>query len=139
MPMHVHIITPEGTVYDGQADEITLPTADGEITVLPHHIPLITTLIPGAAIVRLQDKEEYYAVSGGVVEIDGKGVQVLAQIADRAENLQEAAIEKAKADAEKLVSERRQDAAGFADAVAILDRELARLKTVRRHRTRRGA
>lgn len=137
--MHVEIITPEETVYEGTADAITLPTADGEITVLPHHIPLITTLMPGVAIVRKEGKEELFAVSGGVIEIDGTSVRVLAEIADRAESLQEDLIEKARQTAEKLVSERRADSEGFAEATAILDRELARLKTVRKHRSRRRA
>lgn len=137
--LHLEIITPDETVYDGEADAVTLATAEGEITVLPHHIPLMTTLVPGVAVVRIGGEEHYFAVSGGVVEVDPSSVRVLARTADRAEALQEAVIEKAKADAEKLVSERRADAEGFADAVAILDRELARIKTVRRHRTRRGA
>ncbi len=138
MPLHVEIITPDETVYDGQADAVTLTTSEGEITVLPHHIGLMATLVPGVAVVHTGGEEKYYAVSGGVVEVGSNSLRVLAQTADRAESLQEAAIEQAKAAAEKLVSERRTDSEGFADAVAILDRELARIKTVRRHRGRRS-
>jgi F-type H+-transporting ATPase subunit epsilon len=134
MKLHVEIITPDETVYDGEADAIGLTTSMGDITVLPHHIPLIATLQPGAALIRLDGKETYFAVSGGVAEITGTGVRVLAQSADRAEMLEEQAIERAKEQAEKLLTERRHDAEGFADAVSVLDRELAKLKTVRRHR-----
>ena len=135
--LHVEIITPDETVYEGQAASITLQTTEGEITVLPGHIPLMTTLLPGVAMVRIEGKEEFFALSGGVVEVDGKTVRVLAQTADRAEGLEESAIEQAKARAEKVVAEKRSDAEGFAEATAILDRELAKLRTVRRSRARR--
>ena len=134
----VEIITPEQTVYSGEAESVTLPTADGEITVLPHHIPLISILVPGKSVVRLGGEEFVFAVSGGVIEVDGMTIRVLADTADRAELLEEAAVTQAKQAAEKLVSERRHDAEGFAEATAILDRELARLRTVRRHHGARG-
>jgi F-type H+-transporting ATPase subunit epsilon len=135
---HLEIITPDETVYEGSAASVTLQTADGEITVLPGHIPLMTTLLPGVAMVRTGEGEEFFALSGGVVEIDTTSVRVLAQTADRAEGLEEAAIEQAKARAEQVVAEKRHDAEGFAEATAILDRELAKLRTVRRHRSRRA-
>ncbi len=136
--LHLEIITPDQTVYEGEADSVTLQASDGEITVLPGHIPLLTTLAPGVAIIHHGDTEHLFALSGGTVEIDGKSVRVLARTADAAEGLEEEAIEKAKSAAEKLVSERRYDAEGFAEATAILDRELARLRTVRRRRHARG-
>jgi F-type H+-transporting ATPase subunit epsilon len=136
--LHLDIITPDETVFEGECDAVTLPTADGEITVLPHHVPLMSTLVPGTVIVR-KDKEEFiFAVTRGVIEIDGRSARILAETADRAEGLQEAAIEKAKADAQKLLSERREDTEGFAEATALLERELAKLHTIRRHHARRG-
>jgi F-type H+-transporting ATPase subunit epsilon len=135
--LHLEIITPEHTVYDGNADSVTLPTSDGEITVLPHHLPIITTVSPGTLIMRLGKEEHVFAVSRGVIEVDQKGVRVLSDIADRADDLEEAAVEQAKEKAEKLMTEKHDDVS-FAEATAILDRELARLKTVRRHRSRRS-
>lgn len=135
--LHLEIITPDQTIYEGEADSVTLHTTDGEITVLRGHVPLLTTLAPGVAIIHHGDTEHLFALSGGTIEVDATTVRVLARTADPAEGLEEAEIEKAKAAAEKLVSERRGDAEGFADATAILDRELARLKTVRRRRPRR--
>ena len=137
MLMHLDIITPDRAVYDGDCSSITLPTADGEITVLPRHVPLVTTIVPGTMTVRAPNREELYAVSRGVIEIDGKSVRVLTDIADRADSLEEAEIEKAKQEAELIMSEKRSDAESFAEATAVLDRELARLRTVRRHRARR--
>lgn len=132
------IITPDTTVFDGLVQSVTLPTSDGEITVLPNHIPLISIVVPGTVMTKNDGREQLFAISRGVIEVDGTGMRILADTADRAEELQEAAIEKAKASAEKLMSEQRVDTEGFADASAVLARELARLKTVRRHRNLGG-
>lgn len=137
--MKLTIITPEQTAFDAQIDSVSVPTAMGELTILPHHIPLVTTLASGTMTVRYGGKEEMFAVSHGILEVDGPTVRVLSDIADRAEHLQEKAIEQAHEAAQKLVMERRGEDEGFAEAVAILDRELARLKSVRRHRARRSS
>lgn len=137
--LHIALISPDRVVYDGDADSVSLPTPQGEITVLPHHIPLISIVVPGSVLVRQGKEEHVFAVSRGVIEVDGSSLRILADTADRAEELEEAAIEKAKADAQKLLTERRSDATGFAEATAILDRELARLQTLRRHRARKSA
>ncbi len=136
--MILRIITPDQTAFQGEIDSVSVPTAMGELTILPHHIPLVTTLASGTMVVRHGKTEELFAVSHGVLEVDGSTVRVLTDIADRAESLQEEAIQKAHEAAQKLVTERRGEEEGFAEAVAILDRELARLKSVRRHRSRRS-
>lgn len=136
--LHLEIITPDQTVYDGDVTSVTLPSADGEITVLEKHIPLISTLLPGSMVVRAASGESIFAVSRGVIEVDGNSVRILSDIADRADILEEEAIEQAKQKAEKLMNEKKKDAVSFADATAMLDRELARLKTVRRYRSRRA-
>ena len=135
--LHVELITPDRTVFDVEADSISLPTPMGEITVLPHHLPLISIVTAGSITVRKGREEQLFAVSRGVIEVDGTSLRVLVDTADRAEELEEAAIEKAKAAAEKLLSERRHDSEGFAEATAMLERELARLQVKRRHRSRK--
>lgn len=134
--IHAQIITPDGSIFDGDVDAISLPTPDGEITVLPHHIPLISIVMPGTILIRTGKEEQLFAVSRGVIEVDGKTIRVLTDTADRAEKLEEAAVEAAKARAEKLRSEKRQDEEGFAEATALMERELARLSTIRRHKAR---
>ncbi len=136
--LHFQLITPDETVYDGNVVSVTLPSADGEITVLEKHIPIISTLMPGSMVVRNEKGEMIFAVSRGVIEVDGGSVRVLSDIADRADSLEEEAVEAAKAKAEKLMTEKSEDAMSFAEATALLDRELARLKTVRRYRARRA-
>ncbi len=133
----VSIITPDRIVFEGEADSVTLPSSDGEITILPKHIPIISVVGHGTIMIRNAGNEEFFAVSKGVLEVSADNVRILADVADRADELEEEAIRKAKEKAEKLVSERRNDAEGFAEATAVLNRELARLHTVRRHRSRR--
>lgn len=134
--LHLELITPERVIYEGDADSISLPTPDGEITVLPHHIPLISIVKPGSILVRKGKEEMIFAVSRGVIEVDGKSLKVLADTAERAEELEEATIEKARQEAQKMMNEKREDKEGFAEATAILDKELARLHTIRRHKSR---
>ena len=136
--LKLEIITPDRTVFEGEADAVTIPTADGEITVLPKHVPLIGVVVAGTMLIRRGGEAELFAVSRGVVEVTQTGVRILADTADRAEELEEEAIAKAKEAAEKLVAERRGESESFAEATAILDRELARLRTVRRHRSGRS-
>lgn|SRR3989338_11234030 len=134
------IATPERIVYKETVDSLTLPTKDGEITILPNHIPLVSVLVPGAITVRKGTTEQYMAVSGGFIEVQPNNrVVVLADTAERAEELTVAAIEKARADAERVLHEKRtMDDESFAAAAAGLERELARLKVARRHRSHGG-
>lgn len=136
--LHVSITTPDGTVFQGNADAVTLPTAAGEITVLPKHIPLVSIVLPGTIVLKKGSETHFLAVARGVVEIDGKEVRILADSADRVDELEEQAVLRATQEAERLKNEKRADTEGFVEATAILDRELARLRTIRRHRTHRG-
>lgn len=135
--MHTELITSEGSAFSGDAVSVTIPSGMGEITVLKNHIPVLSTVEPGTVIIRTVDQEFLFAVSRGVVQIGPKNVRILSDIADRAENLEEKAIELAKKRAEELREARRNDAEGFTEATATLERELARLVSVRRLRSRR--
>ena len=136
--LRLEITTPDRLMFEGEVLSVSLPTSKGEITVLPHHIPLISIVVPGTVTIREKGKERLLAVSRGVVEIDGKAIHVMVDTADRAEELEEQAILKAKAEAEKLQKERRGDQEGFAEATAILDREIAKLNLVHRRRHTRS-
>jgi F-type H+-transporting ATPase subunit epsilon len=136
--LHLEIVTPDRQMFEGDVLSVSLPTPDGEITILPHHIPLISIVSPGTITIREKGKEHLMAVSRGVVEIDGKTIHVMVDTADRAEELEEQAILAAKAEAEKLQKEKRDDREGFAEATALLERELAKLQLVRRRRHTRS-
>ncbi len=136
MPLTIEITTPERTVFQETADSISIPTADGEITVLPHHLPLVSLLVPGALTLRKGGTESTIAVSTGFVEVrPGNHVLILADTAERAEELDLEKVEEARARAAKNLTEHgHQEDTAFAEAAASLERELARLKVVRRHR-----
>ncbi len=135
--MYTELITSEGSAFSGHAVSVTIPSGMGEITVLQNHIPLLSTVEPGTVIIRTTEQELLFAVSRGVVQVGPKNVRILSDIADRAESLEEKAIELAKKRAEELRDARRNDAEGFVEATATLERELARLASVRRLRSRR--
>jgi len=128
------ITTPEREVYSDIADSVTLPTMEGEITILPNHLPLVSVLVPGEARVVHKGEEILMAVSGGFIEVQpGSRVVVLADTAERAEELDIEKIEEAKKKAEKALEEKRDlDEENFAEAAAALERELARLKVARK-------
>ena len=134
------IITPEKVVYRDAVESITLPTSEGEITVLPGHLPLIALLQAGALTVRKGKEESYMAVSSGFVEVQsGSRVKILADTADRAEDLTLPAIEAARERARTVLREkRRSDDVGYHAAAAILERELARARVARKHHAKRG-
>lgn len=134
--LHIELITPERVVFKQDVDQVTLPTTQGEITVLPNHIPLVATLVAGVATLKKGTVEEDVAVSGGFIEIDASGrVRVLADTAERGFELKIEAIEQAKARAEKVMAEAvRSDDASYATAAAALERELARYRVAHKHR-----
>jgi F-type H+-transporting ATPase subunit epsilon len=128
------ITSPEKIVFQDEVDSISVPTTMGEITVLPQHIPLISLLTAGEIIIRLGHEEISMAISGGFLEVRGEGVTVLADTAERSEEIDEARAEEAKKRAQSLLSEKRIDAVEFATLSAKLEKELARLKVVRKRR-----
>lgn len=132
------IVTPERVVFEDSVDEVILPTVEGEITVLPNHIPLVSLLKAGVLRVKKGSEETPLAVSSGVIEVDGKRVVVLADTAERADELEEEKIEKARQAAKQLMEAKRGDEKAFAEAAASLERELARIKVVKRYKHSHG-
>jgi F-type H+-transporting ATPase subunit epsilon len=133
------IVTPEKTVFEEEIDQVTLPTQEGEITVLPNHIPLISVLSPGELVIKKDNEEIDMAVSGGMIEVRNNEIVILADTAERAEEIDLKRAEEARARAEKLKDEKiRMDETEFATAAAIFEKNLARIKVARKHLTRRG-
>ncbi len=124
-------------MFKEPARQVTLPTSLGEITILPHHLPLVSLLVPGVLhIVRENGEELVLAVSGGFIEVQGDKVTVLADTAERAEEIDETRAEEARQRAETAMKERK-DTEEFTSANASLERHLARLRAVRRWKGRR--
>jgi len=132
------ITTPERVVYTDEVDSITIPTAKGEITVLPDHIPLISLLVPGELRVKKGNEEELMAVSGGFIEVRKDKVIVLSDTAELAHEIDVEAVEEAKKRAEKLLQEKRTDQVDYVGLSANLERELARLKVGKKYKRLKG-
>lgn len=132
------ITTPERVAFRAKAKQVTIPTTEGEITVLPGHVPLVAPIKAGELRVVAEDgKETLMAVSGGFVTVHpGDRLVVLADSAERAEELDLKAIEAAFARAEELMKEHEDDTERFAELQAVMARESARLKVAHRHRSR---
>lgn len=136
MPLKFQIITPERIVFQDEVDQVTLNTADGEITVLPNHVPLVTLLKPGEMICKKNNIEYPHAVSGGFAEIrPDNSVVILADTAERAEEIDITRAEEAKQRAEKLMKEERVlDSQEYAALQATLEKALIRVRVGNKYR-----
>lgn len=132
------ITTPERTVYEAEVDSVTIPTQMGEITVLPEHIPIISLLKSGELVVRTGKEEEVMAVSGGFIEVGYNKIVILADSAERAEEIDIDKVEEARQQAEKILQEKTADQEDYAAIVASLEREMARLKVGKKYRKLKG-
>ena len=130
------VVTPEKVVLKKQVLQVTVPTEDGEITVLPEHIPLMSILKPGVIEMKLEEGElEVMSVSGGFIEVMRDKIVILADTAERADELDEARIEEARARAEARKKELENvDDVQFANIAVQLEKEMARLKALTRWR-----
>jgi len=118
------MVTANGTVLSTEADFVLAPGIDGELGVLPNHIPLLTPLRTGEVMVRNEDDEEYLFVSGGFLEVTPSKVVVLADAAERGEDIDTSRADAARKAAEKALAANAADA----DAAAALERAVYRLK-----------
>ncbi len=136
MSLTLKIVSPDGVTYDSAAESVSLPTATGEITVLPHHVPLVTVLKAGEVRIKAQNQEFSLSVSSGVVEIRPNSVvYVLAETAERAEHIDLSRAEAARARAVELMqTQERLDDEDFARLTASLEKELARLRVGHKYR-----
>jgi len=75
--MHVHIAEVHTVLFDGKAYSLTVPGAEGELTILPHHEPLLTTLKPGLITVRSEKEDKHLPIDSGVLEVHPEGVVIL--------------------------------------------------------------
>lgn len=134
--MKFQIVTPERTVFSDEIDQISLMTEDGEITILPHHIPLVTNLKPGEVRYKKQGQEFVVAVSGGFgVVRDDDTVVVLADTAEHAHEIDLARAEEARARAAKLMENaRNKEDIDFTALAAKMEKELNRLRVGNKYR-----
>lgn len=128
----LEIATPEAVVYSADVEMVTLPAVEGQMGVLPHHVRLITQLVPGEMIVRKDANDEFLAVGEGLVEVTGERVSIVTNMAISVKDIDEAAAEEARQRAAARLRE-KLSAEEVASVNAALTRSLAQLHVKRRH------
>jgi F-type H+-transporting ATPase subunit epsilon len=140
---HFQLVSISGKKFDEDVHEVILPTLDGEIGVLQDHMPLVSVATSGAIAVRRNPKDsdaqrEYFATSGGVIEVADNTLRILVDEADHAEEINEAEVQKALERAQKMMSEAK-DQMSLEHAQSMVDRQAVRLQVAglkRRHHKR---
>jgi len=135
--IRLDIVTAEQLVYSEEVDMVVAPGIDGEMAILPHHAPLMTMLQPGELLVRNQGQDISLVVTGGFLEVRQDRITVLADAAERAEDIDAERAEEAKRRAEQRLTGKLEEA-DQAKAEAALRRSLMRLKIAEKRRRRRA-
>jgi F-type H+-transporting ATPase subunit epsilon len=135
MKLVLEIITPLKIVLSEEVDEITIPTIDGEISILPNHVNLLTKIAAGEMVIRKGGHADLFAVTGGFLEVLNSHVNVLADYAIRAEDIEVAKVEEAKERAQKAMKEKTTEE-DFRVANAELAKSLLQLKVARKRKVR---
>jgi len=134
--LKLDIVTAEGVVYSDEVDVVVAPGIEGQLGILPHHAPLMTTLQPGELRVRKGGEEFSLAISGGFLEVRPDRVIILADAAERAEEIDVRRAEEAKRRAEERLQQPTPEV-DVAKAEAAMHRALARLEVVEKIRRRK--
>lgn len=130
--LKLEIATPTGTAYSQDVDMVVLSGVEGRMGILPHHVHLVTQLVPGELIVRKDGNEEVLAVGEGLVEITGKSVSIVTNMAIPARDIVETEVEEARQRAAARLLE-HLSSEEVASVNASLVRSLALLRVKRRH------
>lgn len=139
MPIRCDIVSQDRQVFSGPADTVIVPGAAGEMGILPHHAPLLSSLKPGLLIVRFEGQEQIFTVTGGVVEVQPDQIIVLADAAENVMEIDIARAEQARRRAEELLKQGPPpDTDAYLAIEAALKRSSLRLDAARRYRGQRS-
>ena len=135
MTLHLEIVTPEGRAFEGDVDAVVCPGIEGELGVLPHHAPLVSTLGVGELRIRVGGQEEWFAIVGGFVQVLPDKVVVMAETADMSSEIDLEKAAEARRDAERALESGYHEGADLSSARAALQTALLRERVAqRRHR-----
>ncbi|MBI2443375.1 MAG: ATP synthase F1 subunit epsilon [Candidatus Levybacteria bacterium] len=107
--MHLDIVTPEKIVYSEDIEELTVPTPQGEISILPEHVALVTRVSEGELIVKTKGKSQFLAVTGGFLQVQDDRITLLADYAIRSEEIDTQKVLEARKRAEEALKKKRED------------------------------
>lgn len=130
------IVTPDGIVYEDSVNEVVLPTVTGQIAVLPHHIPMISRLKAGEITIKKEGVDHGIAVSTGFLEMrPNNELYIVADAAERAEDIDVERAERAHARAQELLAQQNNiEDVEFARVQAEIERALSRMGVARKYR-----
>jgi len=135
MTILLEIVTPERLAYSDEVDAVVLPGSEGEMGVLPHHAPLVSTLGVGELRIRKGGAEESFAIVGGFVQVRPDRVVVMAETADMASEIDLERAQEARREAERTLETGYHEGADLSAARAALQQALLRIRVAeRRHR-----
>lgn len=133
--LHLEVITPEKQVFTDDVDTVVVPAVEGDVGILPDHVPIFTKIRSGEIMIRKDNRQFFLAVTGGFLEVLDNKVNILADYAIRAEEIEIAQVEEARRRAEKLMEEKGVER-DFALAQAELQKALLELKIGRKRKIR---
>ena len=133
--LKLEIVTPQAIVFSDDVHMVTLPAIEGEMGIYPQHERLITQVVPGELLITKDGVDTLIAVGEGLVEVTATHVSILTDMAIRAEHIDEARVQEARARAEARLQEKISDEE-IASVNASMVRALAQLQVKRRHRSR---
>ena len=131
--LKLEIVTPEAKIYSEDVEMVTLPAVEGEMGVLPMHVPLMTQIVSGELVARKDGRDHFLAIGDGFVEITGERVAVVTDMAIKADDIDEAKAEEARKRAESRLQEKLSDEESAMVSAALMH-SLAQLKVKRRQR-----
>jgi F-type H+-transporting ATPase subunit epsilon len=131
--LQLKVITPRKVVIDKQVDSVTVPTADGEITILPHHVHLFSLLVAGIVKIKKADNEDALAIGGGYLETNGKTVTVLVSRAYGQDEIDRGLTNKAVEEAKHILT-KSTDEKERAEAMTIIRRSVIDSKLMKRRK-----
>jgi F-type H+-transporting ATPase subunit epsilon len=132
MPLQLEIVTPERQVYSDTVDSVQVPGSEGELGVLPHHAPLVSTLGVGELRFRKEGIEESFAIVGGFLQVRPDRVVVLAETADLASDIDLEKAQEARREAERALESGFHEGADLSAARAQLQQALLRIRVAER-------
>ncbi len=132
--LKLEIVTPEGTMFSDDVELLTIPGAEGQLGILPHHVEMMARIVPGEMLVRRNGHDDFIAIGAGLAEITGTRVSIATDMAVAAASIDEAKAEEARQRAAARLRE-KLSAEEVASVNAALARSLAQLRVKRRHHT----
>lgn len=133
--LHLEIVSPDGIIYKDDIDELSIPTVNGEITILPHHASLYSKLTEGEAVIVKNGKKTSIAILGGVIEVGSNTISVITDYAIRAESIEMARAEEAKKRAEEILKNKEENV-DYTIADSDLKKSILELKVAQKYKKR---